>query len=250
MMGQRNSRIRAILFAGLLAFGIESRAGIWDDPSNLKILPEDISPNELRWTMRFFAGDTGSKCSDCHVAEDPENLKTFDFSLDDKEKKRKARLMIKMVNDINAYLAESLGKPADELVTVSCGTCHRGQAKPLMIQDVLERAYRGGGFESAAKLYRKLRERFYGGFTYDFSEMALTILAEQLADQGDPDGALQFLDFNLIWYPDSARTVSLEGQVMVTKGDIPAARERYLKALEMDPGNKWVQFLLDKLDED
>ena len=100
------------------------------------------------------------------------------------------------------------------------------------------------------KLYRKLRERYYGGFTYDFSEKALTILAEQLADQGDPDGALQFLDFNLIWYPDTARTVSLEGQVMVTKGDIPAARERYLKALEMDPGNKWVQFLLDKLDED
>lgn len=225
-------------------------AGVWDDPSNLKVLPQDISPNELRWTMRSFATDTGSMCSDCHVAEDPENFRTFDFPPDDKEKKRKARLMIKMVNDINAYLAKSLGKPADEPVTVNCGTCHRGQAKPLMIQDVLERAYREGSFENAVELYRKLRERYYGGYTYDFSEEALTILAERLSDQGDPDGALQFLDFNLIWYPDSVRTVSLEGQVLITKGDKPGAREQYLKALEMDPGNKWVLFLLDRLDED
>ena len=74
----------------LTAGGVAS-AGIFDDPQNLKVLPEDISTEELRQTMRGFAQGTGSRCSACHVGKVEADLSTYDFSIDDKEKKLKAR---------------------------------------------------------------------------------------------------------------------------------------------------------------
>ena len=236
------------LFLVMFTVAATAEAGMWDEPKNLKVLPEDISPDELRETMRGFATNTGSRCSHCHVGENEADLSTYDFSLDDKEKKKKARAMIRMVNDINSYLEESLGKPAAELVAVNCATCHRGQSKPEMIQDVLARSYDEGGIESAADKYRALRERYYGGYTFDFSEKALNILGERMANQEDLDGALAFLDLNLEYYPDSARTLVLKAQVLAAKGDKPAARENYLKAIELEPDNMWTKRLLEQLD--
>ena len=52
----------------ILIFGLSpANAGMWDDPQNLKVLSEDISPDELRMTMPGFAMGTGSRCSACHV---------------------------------------------------------------------------------------------------------------------------------------------------------------------------------------
>jgi tetratricopeptide (TPR) repeat protein len=242
--------VHLFLVVALCAFGSAGQASMWDDPGNLRVLPKDISPGELNATMRAFAQDTGSQCSDCHVAEDESDFATYDFALDDKEKKRKARVMIKMVNDINAYLEESLGKPEADLVAVGCATCHRGQAKPEMIQDVLARAYREGGFDNAVQRYRTLRDRYFGSFAFDFSENALILLGERLAHQNDWDGALNFLDLNLVYFPESMRTIVLEGQVLAARGDKEAARERYLKALEIDPEEQWTRQLLERLDED
>lgn len=44
--------------------------------------------------------------------------------------------MIRRVEEINASLAKAFPDSAN-LVTVSCATCHRGQSKPEMIEDVL-----------------------------------------------------------------------------------------------------------------
>ena len=77
--------------------------------------------------MHQYEGDLGVDCEFCH-ARNPET-KRNDFPSDANPVKDKARLMIKMTDDLNAkYLAQLTGhKPAD---AVTCGTCHRGMSHP------------------------------------------------------------------------------------------------------------------------
>lgn len=84
-------------------------------PKNLKILPAD---NNLIPTMRSYlvALGLGNNCAFCHVPPD--------FASDENPKKATARMMIQMVNDINA-------KFPDGKAHVSCYTCHRGANMPL-----------------------------------------------------------------------------------------------------------------------
>jgi len=242
--------IKNALSLAILLFGTISsaHAGLFDDPQNLKVLPEDITPKQLSATMRGFAINTGSRCSTCHVGEEENDLSTYDFSLDDKEKKQKARAMIRMVQDINNYLAENLDKSPEELVNVDCETCHRGQARPEMLQDVLAEAYSSDGIDAAISEYRSLREQYYGSHTFDFSERALMSLGERMAQQNEFAAALGFLNLNLEFYPESARTLVTQGQVLAADGDMAGARESYLKALEIEPDNMWTRRMLDALE--
>lgn len=237
-----------VLPAGLLVFVAPAMAGLWDEPQNLKALPENISPDELRETMRSFATSTGSRCFTCHVGEVEADLSTYDFTLDDKEPKRKARHMIRMVNDINAYLEAELGKPAAELVKVECATCHRGRPKPEMLHDVIERAYREDGMEQAITEYRELRDQYYGDYAFDFSPRPMMILAERLAADEDYDAAVRFLDVNMEFHPDSARTLQLKAQIQAAAGNRDGARASLLQAIELEPDNPWTRQLLDNLD--
>lgn len=94
-------------------------------PTNLQVLPKDISTQELLKTMRQYAGDLGVRCGFCH-ATDPETHRP-NFALDTKPEKSTARVMIKMTDAINAqYLATLPGGEAK----VSCYTCHRGSSMP------------------------------------------------------------------------------------------------------------------------
>ena len=235
------------LFILLTGISVPACAGIFDDPQNLDVLPTDISPAKLRDTMRSFATDTGSRCSTCHVGEDEHDLRTYDFSLDDKEKKRKAREMMLMVKSINERLDGIFENAPDERLTVSCATCHHGQARPETIQAVLARAYREAGMEKATEEYRSLRERYYGDYTFDFSERALMILAEEMAKNDDSVAALGFLDLNLQFYPRSSNSYVLQGEIFAADGNVSAARASLTKALEIDPGNPWTQQMLSAL---
>jgi tetratricopeptide (TPR) repeat protein len=238
------------VFVSMLMTGVlPAFAGIWDDPENLKVLPKDISPDELGATMRGFAMGTGSRCSVCHVGEVEADLDTYDFSLDDKEMKLKAREMIHLVRSVNEKLALAFPDAKDPLVEVTCATCHRGQAKPVMIEDVLAQALHDDGLDKAVADYRDLRNRYYGGYTYDFSERSLMRFAEQLASEEALDDAIGFLDLNLEFYPQSSRSYSLRGQVYAELGDIAAAREDYVKALEIEPQSGWIRGLLEALDQ-
>lgn len=238
-----------ILALGVLTLpAAPSLAGLWDDPQNLEELPRDISPDELRETMRSFATSTGSRCFTCHVGEVEADLSTYDFTLDDKEPKRKARHMIRMVNDINAYLASELGKPAADLVRVECATCHRGRPKPEMLDDVIEHAYREGGLRAALAEYRELRDRYYGDYAFDFSPRPMLMLAERLAANQDYDAAVRFLDLNMEFHPDSTRTLQVKAQVQAAAGDRDGARSSLLEALKIEPENAFSRQLLDRLD--
>lgn len=99
-------------------------------PTNLQVLPKDISDPDLIATMRGYSKALGVECGFCH-AQDPQTHK-FNFASDAKDDKGIARTMIRMKDEINAkYLAtinDPDATPADK--TVTCGTCHRGHTMP------------------------------------------------------------------------------------------------------------------------
>lgn len=98
-------------------------------PKNLQVLPKDISPQDLIATMRGYEKALGVECSFCH-APSPQNHH-LDFASDANPHKADARVMIRMVNEINPkYLATTDEDAPAQDRRVSCGTCHRGHSHP------------------------------------------------------------------------------------------------------------------------
>ena len=99
-------------------------------PTNLQVLPKDISPEDLMKTMHGYAGALSVHCNFCHEVN--EKTHKADFAADTKPDKAIARTMIAMTQEINAkYLSQVKdpdATPADK--TVTCGTCHRGHEMP------------------------------------------------------------------------------------------------------------------------
>jgi Photosynthetic reaction centre cytochrome C subunit len=99
-------------------------------PVNLKVLPKNIAPEQLREIMRGYAGALGVKCGFCH-AMNPQTHK-LDFPSDAKPDKTTARLMIRMMRTINEEYMVKVNDPdaMPEDKHVTCGTCHRGHKMP------------------------------------------------------------------------------------------------------------------------
>jgi len=112
-------------------------------PKNLQVLPKNISHAQLMKVMHGFAGSLGVKCSFCHAAgTSPHHL---DFASDAKPQKRIARTMMRMTHEIDTKYMSQVNvpdsKPGQNHVT--CGTCHRGHAKPAVF--VLPPEHQHGG---------------------------------------------------------------------------------------------------------
>jgi hypothetical protein len=105
-----------------------------DKPTNLKVLPKDISEDDLHKVMRLYSRSLGVRCGYCHVAN-PSNPRDMNFAADDKPEKLIAREMIKMTNDINKNYLASIGK--GDFETITCVSCHNGKQKPLVSIDSL-----------------------------------------------------------------------------------------------------------------
>jgi len=97
------------------------------DFHNLRVLPPNITHDELIATMRGFARGLGVKCNHCHVANPPGSKEEFDFPSDAKPEKRAARLMLRMVRSINQQYVSKVNEDGQ---TVGCVTCHRGHPVP------------------------------------------------------------------------------------------------------------------------
>lgn len=98
-------------------------------PVNLKVLPKDMTGDDIIKLMRQYEGDLGVECGYCH-AKNPATGRN-DFASDANPMKDRARVMIKMTHEINAeYLTQLTDPPAGNPVT--CGTCHQGMAKPAV----------------------------------------------------------------------------------------------------------------------
>jgi tetratricopeptide (TPR) repeat protein len=266
----------------MMMSGLRSRVGLWsvlvlisaaapcgaqipDEFTNLQILPKDISKQDLVSTMRGFAGALGVRCNYCHVGNSRGSLEGFDFASDVKEEKKAARLMLRMVSVINDEHIEKVeelehqgaGHGADHEesesgvtdVKVQCVTCHRGQVKPVLIEDVLAAAYRAGGVDSLSTRYRQLREEYYGRHTYDFGEWVLIGVAQEVAGRDeDVDEGLKLLKLNAEWFPESSVTHVAMGRAYLEKGDLEAARSSVDKALALEPDSRMAKRLLEQLD--
>jgi Photosynthetic reaction centre cytochrome C subunit len=104
-------------------------------PVNLQVLPKDWTRQQVVQVMQGFNMALGVQCSHCHVemagaAPNANGQIPIDAAPDDKQTKKTARVMMKMVADINNTLGSQIGKPAADVVRVQCVTCHRGAAIP------------------------------------------------------------------------------------------------------------------------
>ena len=203
-------------------------------PSWLATHPEDISSQELRQVMTSFTDALGVRCSHCHVGEEGADLTEYDFPADDKEPKQTARIMLRMVQDINS---RHLGKLDHDVRAdrVTCVTCHRGAEEPYLIQNVMAQVIERAGVDSAVARYRQLRERYYGGFTYDFRVGPLSELARNLATRGQTDAAVRMAELEVEYHPESYRAHFVLAQMRQQAGDRQGALESMKRALDLAP---------------
>jgi photosynthetic reaction center cytochrome c subunit len=96
-------------------------------PTNLKVLPKNISSKDLLATMHQFTGSLGVHCNFCHVEDKATHH--LNFASDAKPEKRSARIMMRMTKNIDGkYLAQLPDHGG--MQKVGCGTCHRGHSTP------------------------------------------------------------------------------------------------------------------------
>lgn len=112
-------------------------------PTNLKVLPKDLTGKQVRDIMEGWEGQLGAHCNACHTA-DPKNVgpngrPRLNFADDSKPEKNAARIMFTMTQKINDDYVSTVDKDMDKAEEshedhsghkVTCGTCHRGHMKP------------------------------------------------------------------------------------------------------------------------
>jgi hypothetical protein len=98
--------------------------------TNLKVLPKDISKEELGKVMDGFKTALGVKCNYCHAPSEAEKGK-LDFASDAKPEKGTARMMMLMTAKINKkfFHVKDVKNP-NAVLPVSCITCHNGNEHP------------------------------------------------------------------------------------------------------------------------
>lgn len=176
--------------------------GIPDEYTNLEILPQDISRQEIVSIMRGYAGAVGGSCSTCHMVSEQLNQPTDDFASDEKATKRRARIMMEMVRRINTTTLASLPDRREPNVDVTCNTCHGGIARPQPIDDVMASMLEEEGIDAAIQRYRQLSTTYAGARAYDFSFRPLNRLAERLGRARVVD-VIRFLELNAEFNPTS-----------------------------------------------
>ena len=93
---------------------------------NLKILPKNISNEDLHKIMEGFNAALGVHCNFCHAPSKDPNQKFPDFASDEKPEKNIARKMMKMAAKINKkYFSYAKNEPGGPSIT--CGVCHNGK---------------------------------------------------------------------------------------------------------------------------
>src|SRR5262245_19514683 len=194
-------RLLAVLIIALSAASVAAQTH--EEFKNLKVLPKDIPPAELRAMMNGFTRALGVRCVYCHVGEEGKPFRAEDFQKDDKLTKRKARVMIQMVKDLNDKYLATLESRAEPAVHIECATCHRGATQPRMLQDVLKTAYDQGGLDSTTARYQSLRSRYYGRATFDFGEVPLADAARLIRDAGHTADGTRLLALNVEMNPQS-----------------------------------------------
>ena len=235
------------LMASLMLFlSVMINAQIPDKFTNLQVLPKLISKEKLLETMRSFTGALGVNCDFCHAEQKGTNR--LDFSSDDKAEKNEARIMLKMVIGINQDYLPELSEYTKDIMQVKCVTCHRGNKKPLMLEDVLLTTIEEKGLPEAISTYHQLHDEYYGSYTYDFTVNTLVKLGEMLIDGRRYDDAIGIANLNLEVFPNSGMAYYGLGEAYQAKGENDLALGNYEKAKSLMPEGR-THFIDRKIQE-
>jgi hypothetical protein len=223
------------------------RAQIPEKPENLEVLPDSMTTEEVIAIMRGFTAALGVRCQFCHVGREGMPLDSFDFASDEVHEKEMARGMMRMVAELNEEILPEILDHHESTVRIQCMTCHRGAARPVMIEDSLGAVVESFGADSLVPVYERLRERHYGRFAYDFGERSLNVLAARLMAAGRPAEARTVLELNAQNFPESANVAFELGRVYEALDEEALAIEQYEKALRLQPEHAGARRRLDEL---
>ena len=233
-----------VLAAGLFASG-PVYAQIPDKFTNLKVLPKEISKQDLQSTMRGFAFALGVRCEHCHVEKKAPD-KGLDFAADDKDEKKTARVMLQMVAAINHDYISKVPKTAP--IQVQCVTCHHGLTQPQPLKAVLAATLEKDGLDKTVALYHELRGKYYGSGQYDFGETSLNQFTESLLAQKKNSDALVIMELNFAEnHPDSVWSYHMLAMTHQANGQTDKAIADYRKVLALHPDDKWAKEQIDSL---
>jgi len=129
--------------------GTEPPMRNYPPPTNLKVLPKNLTGREVRETMKKWAGSLGVQCDACHVPDPnhigPDGRPSLNFADDSKPDKQIARIMYTMTQQINSdTISKAMDLDPDNMgLPVTCGTCHRGHKMPE--EFVIPKEERPGG---------------------------------------------------------------------------------------------------------
>lgn len=217
------------------------------DFENLTVLPPETDDRELIALMKSYTRALGVRCEYCHVGAPGASMAEIDFVSDEKPAKETTRLMIRMTRDINQRYLEGLGEGA---LQVSCLTCHRGQARPQTLEQVLAETLTAKGLEETLATYRRLHTENQGSGSFDFRAKSVDRLARNLIGEKQLDAARALLELNLEYHPEEANTHFLLGEVLLKQGDHSKAAASYRQALKFDPENVSAQLRLEELSKE
>lgn len=223
---------------------------------NLQVLPKAIHRDTLTQIMRGFTMSLGVRCQFCHVERAPAagggggggggGGLNFDFAKDDKDNKKIARHMLRMVDSINNTFLASIPNRDDPPTNINCLTCHRGLMKPTTIEAVLLATTERTGVDSAIARYRMLRNDMAAG-RFNFSEQPVSEVARRLSAQGKHSDAIKLLEMLQEFYPNSVNIDLQIAEVHVAGGNREQGIARYRAVLAKNPNDRRAQQALQRL---
>jgi cytochrome c553 len=129
-MQHKKLLIVTALFA-LMVVGMAATNPPDDGPKNLKVLPKNISGDDLHKIMDGWKTALGVKCNFCHAPAADTTNHHLDFASDAKPEKDMARRMYKMAGKINKkFFKEAKDDKGNSIAVVTCITCHHGNPHP------------------------------------------------------------------------------------------------------------------------
>lgn len=126
----RTALVSLFLAVGSLAVAAEGGKTAEQQFKNIVVF-KGVPASQIDATMDVMAAALGVGCEHCHVRAEKRGM-PWPMEKDDKQAKRTARKMVKMMQSINKQFFGG-----DQVVT--CATCHHGRAEPLSVPP-LERA--------------------------------------------------------------------------------------------------------------
>ncbi len=112
-----------------------------EKPTNLKVLPNTTTEEDLHKIMRNFSMSLGVHCDYCHVKKEGmvNGHPMMDFASDAKPEKDMARDMMRMTQGINENYIGKFAMKGEHLDPIGCVTCHGGQTSPIVSVDSLKK---------------------------------------------------------------------------------------------------------------